>query len=183
MGKVLIITGDLATGKSTFSSILSKRYGINVFTKDTIKEVLGDNIGFSNREENLKLSKAAIELMYLIFSEFAKLDNNIILESNFHEYEMKKLIEIAKKNNYAVRTLVLRGDIDILHERYLNRMTKQNRHPVHLSAPLDNFDNFKNYIENARKEKAVGDTLYIDTNNFSYQSDENLLLKIDEFMK
>ena len=47
MKKLLLITGDLATGKSTFADILSKRYDTNVFYKDTIKEVLGDTIGFS----------------------------------------------------------------------------------------------------------------------------------------
>ena len=57
MKKLLLITGDLATGKSTFSNVLAKRYQITVFQKDSIKEVLGDHIGFTNREENLKLSQ------------------------------------------------------------------------------------------------------------------------------
>lgn len=52
MKKLLLITGDIATGKSTFANILSKRYHTNMFFKDSIKEVLGDTIGFSNREEN-----------------------------------------------------------------------------------------------------------------------------------
>ena len=56
MSKLLLIMGDLATGKSTFANILAGRYGISIFGKDTIKEVLGDTIGFANREENLKLS-------------------------------------------------------------------------------------------------------------------------------
>lgn len=63
MGKLVLIMGDLAAGKSIFSKILSKRYNINVFNKDSVKEVLGDTVGFSNREENKKLSKAAMELM------------------------------------------------------------------------------------------------------------------------
>lgn len=46
MKKLLLITGDIATGKSTFANILSKRYHTNMFFKDSIKEVLGDTIGF-----------------------------------------------------------------------------------------------------------------------------------------
>ena len=61
MKKLLLITGDIATGKSTFANILSKRYHTNMFFKDSIKEVLGDTIGFSNREENKKLSFASME--------------------------------------------------------------------------------------------------------------------------
>lgn len=55
MKKLLLIMGDLATGKTTFANIFSKRYDTNVFSKDSVKELLGDTIGFSNREENLKL--------------------------------------------------------------------------------------------------------------------------------
>lgn len=40
MKKLLLITGDIATGKSTFANILSKRYHTNMFFKDSIKEVL-----------------------------------------------------------------------------------------------------------------------------------------------
>lgn len=71
MKKLLLITGDIAAGKSTFSKILSERYGIAVFQKDTVKEILGDFIGFQNRKENKKLSNAAIELMCHIFSRMA----------------------------------------------------------------------------------------------------------------
>ena len=124
MRKLLLIMGDLATGKSTFAKILSMRYNTNVFFKDSIKEVLGDTIGFSNREENKKLSSATMELMFFIFSEFGKLNKNLILESNFHTAELERLHKIAFENNYEVLTLVLRGDVEILHKRYLNRMDK-----------------------------------------------------------
>ncbi len=50
MKKLLLITGDIAAGKSTFSQILSARYSAAVFQKDTVKEILGEWIGFQNRE-------------------------------------------------------------------------------------------------------------------------------------
>ena len=183
MKKLLLVMGDLATGKSTFANILSQRYDTNVFFKDTIKEVLGDTIGFLNREENLKLSKTTMELMLLIFKEFGKLNKNLILESNFHDVELEKLHKIASENNYEVLTLVLRGDVDILHKRYLNRIQNKNRHPVHLSTSFDIFDDFKKYIEKARSEKIPGNTLYINADDFSYQINEDILAKIDNFMK
>ena len=182
MNKLLLITGDLATGKSTFANMLSKRYDINVFYKDSIKEVLGDSIGFSNRAENKKLSTVTVELMIHMFSEFAKLNKDIILEANFYTNELEKLHKIAFENNYEVLTIVLRGDLEILHKRYLNRMYNENRHPVHLSATLDVFEDFKKYIECAREEKIFGNTLYVNADDFSYQSDVEVLEKLDEFM-
>ena len=183
MRKLLLITGDLATGKSTFSDILSKRYDTVVFMKDTIKEVLGDTIGFANREENLKLSKATMELMIFAFSQFAKLNQDLILEANFHKADLERLQEIATAYNYEVMVLVLRGDVNILHKRYLNRIHNENRHPVHLSTTLDILESFKKYVETARNEEITGNILEIDANDFSYQQDETLLAEIDRFIR
>ena len=183
MKKLLLITGDLATGKSTFANILSKRYDTNVFYKDSIKEVLGDTIGFTNREENLKLSKATAELMCYIFAEFGRVNKNLILESNFHTAELEKLHKLANENNYEVLTLVLRGNVDILYKRYLSRIHNQNRHPVHLSTTLDIFDDFKAYIERSRNEEILVKIIEINADNFSYQTDEKILANIDEFMR
>ena len=167
--KLLLITGDLATGKSTFANILSKRYDANIFFKDSIKEILGDTIGFSNREENKKLSRAAMELMFFIFSEFGKLKKNLILESNFNSTELERLHKIAVENNYEVLTLVLRGDLEILHKRYLNRIEHENRHPVHLSMTLDSLDDFKVCTEHLREENIIGNAIYINANDFTYR--------------
>ena len=73
-----------------------KIVGLAAIFKDSIKEVLGDTIGFSNREENKKLSSASMELMFFIFSEFASLEKDLILESNFHKSELEKLHKIAE---------------------------------------------------------------------------------------
>lgn len=182
MKKLLLIMGDLATGKSTFANILSKRYGTVLFVKDSIKEILGDTIGFSNRAENLKLSQATGELMCFNFSQFAKLNHNLILESNFRIGELEKLHLIAAEHDYQVLTLVLQGDAAILHRRYLNRMHNENRHPVHLCNQFNTFEGFKEYIESLRSAQIPGGVMPINADDFSYQTDEIILTQIDAFM-
>ena len=182
MRKLLLITGDLATGKSTFSNILSQRYHVNVFFKDSIKEVLGDTIGFSDRAENKKLSNASMRLLFFIFSEFAKLGKDLILESNFHTEELEKLHEIARDNNYQVLTISLYGNVEILHQRYLNRINNENRHPVHLSTTLDMFEDFKKCSDYLNNVKIPGDVIRVNADEFSYQSNQELLSDLDNFM-
>lgn len=182
MKKLLLITGDIATGKSTFANILSKRYNTNVFFKDSIKEVLGDTIGFTNREENKKLSNASMELMLFIFSEFVKLEKGIILESNFHRAELEKLHKIAQTNGYDVLTIALFGDVEILHARYLNRMTNENRHSVHLSTTIDKFDDFKKCSDYLKSIEIPGDVISINATDFSYQHSDEIISQIDTFM-
>ncbi|MBD5518957.1 MAG: AAA family ATPase, partial [Lachnospiraceae bacterium] len=159
MKKLLLITGDIAAGKSTFSKILSERYCAAVFQKDTIKEILGDHVGFHNREENKILSNATIEIMCHLFSQIAVSDNNVILEANFHEDELKKLHSIAQENQYDVLTLVLRGNADVLYNRYIHRMNEENRHPVHLTTTLDVKEDFVKVAEWIRNERVIGKKL------------------------
>lgn len=183
MKKLLLITGDIAAGKSIFSKKLSERYHAAVFQKDSIKEVLGDIIGFQNREENKKLSNAALRIMFHIFSQISAADSDLILEANFHEHELKELRSIADKNQYEVLTLVLRGDPEILYQRYLHRMNEENRHPVHLSTALDIKEIFFKTAEWIRNEKVIGKTLVIEASDFSYQENPETLNQIDSFMK
>lgn len=113
MKKLLLLTGGLAAGKSTFSRILSTRYGTAAFQKDTVKELLCDHIGFRNREENKAISNAAVDAMCHIFSRISLTGASLILEANFHEDELEKLHSIARESQYDVLTLVLHGDAEV----------------------------------------------------------------------
>ena len=183
MKKLLLITGDIAAGKSTFSKILSERYCAAAFQKDTIKEILGDHIGFHNREENKILSNAAIEIMCHIFSQIAVTGHNVILEANFHENELKNLHSIAHERQYDVLTLVLRGNADVLYNRYIHRMNEENRHPVHLATTLDVKEDFVKVAKWIRNERIIGGKLVIEATDFSYQKDMEIIKQIDFFMK
>lgn len=182
MKKLLLLTGDLACGKTTFARILSQRYDVPLFFKDSIKECLGDIIGFSNREENLKLSKGAVAVMTMIFEEFAPQGKDLILEANFRTHELESLHSIAERCGYKVLTLQLWAEIPLLHKRYLHRIAHENRHPVHIISVLDDPKDFAAYIEQARTEQIPGRVLRVNADDFSYQTDETLLGLLDEFM-
>lgn len=182
MGKLLLITGDLATGKSTFGQILSQRYQVNVFYKDTFKETLGDTIGFSNREENLKLSHASAALMRMIFTEFCKLRKDLILESNFRQAELERLHEIADLYGYEVLTVVLRADLQVLHPRFLHRLYHEDRHAVHACGGFEDFGVFREYVLGQRQLQIPGQVLQIKADSFDYQRDGAILDRLDRFM-
>lgn len=183
MKKLLLITGDIAAGKSTFSKLLSARYGAAAFQKDAVKEVLSDRIGFHTREENKTLSYAAVDMMCHIFSQTAPTGADMILEANFHTHELEALHSAAGNSRYDVLTILLRGDPDVLHQRYLHRMNHENRHPAHLAAALHEKDAFIKAAEFIRSERVPGKTLAVDATDFSYQDDPAILSPIDAFMK
>jgi len=141
MKQVLLVSGHLAALKSTLSKKLSIDLNAICLNKDDMKEVLGDTIGFINREENLKLSKATFQMMVKMMLDILKIDDLVILESNFKLNEINQLNALIEEHKIRSSTVFLTGEAKILYERYVKR--QPNRHPVHTSTGLISFENFK----------------------------------------
>lgn len=180
MNKLLLITGDMAAGKSTFSHMLGERYGLPVFNKDTLKEVMSNTLPFTDREDNLRLSHAAIDLLLFLFEQLTPLHTSLILEANFHGGEMERLRTLSEEKGYQLMILALQGDLPTLHKRYLHRTGSGQRHPVHLSVKLEDYPSFCAYMEKERA-RLPEDALLVDATTFSYQSDPTLLHTLDTF--
>ena len=178
MKKLILIGGVLAGGKSTFSHIVGERFGITVINKDRLKEILGDNIPTANREENKKLSVISFELMmYIAASE----GENLILESNFKDYELSKIGEITSEKGIAVLSVFLDGDDATLHARF-NKRLNENRHPVHKSQDFTRLEDFTLTLNELRRASYPGEVIRVDCTDFSYQTDEALYERIKKFI-
>ena len=154
MNKLIIITGNLASGKSTLAKALGDYLNCVVINKDELKEIECDVFDYRNREENRLLSIAAIKNMIHFFSRLALTNQDAILEANFRTDEICEIADIAKENNYEVILLELIGDYELLYERFLDRM--KTRHKAHMSIGLQNdFDKFIEYNEELLNQDLV----------------------------
>lgn len=178
MKKLILIGGVLAGGKSTFSHLVAQRFDVTAVNKDRLKEILGDNIPTANREENKKLSVISFELMlYLIEGE----GNALILESNFKDYELRELTDKCLLLGCDVLSIILDGDDKILHSRF-NKRLSENRHPVHKSQDFTELSAFTDTLNELRRAEYPGEIIRIDCTDFSYQTDEKVYKKIEEFL-
>ena len=161
MANLIVISGDLAAGKSTLAASLSHELNLVHLTKDSLKEIACDAIGYSTREENRQLSIAATDSMIYFFHQCALVNQSLILEANFRQDEMVKIKEIADEYNYQVLLLNLTGDINLLYQRFLDRMV--NRHIAHRSLNLDySIDRFASYINEIRNQDLLYPVFTID---------------------
>ena len=176
MRKIILIGGDLASGKSTYSRFLSEKFNLTLINKDTLKEIIGDMYYAYNREDNLKLSRLSFE-MIKYFIKVSKCD--IIIESNFKDYEMEELKLFLPENN--ILSLHFYGDDKLLHERFLNRLG--NRHYVHKAQDFTNIEDFIKTQEGLRKVEYIGEVVKVDVSHYSnLTTNIELLSKIEEFL-
>lgn len=128
----ILVTGIPAAGKSTMAEALSERLKLPVLSKDAIKELLFDHVGFQSRAEKVNLGIAGMEIMYYAAGQLMKAGQPFILENNFEyssEYGIKNLLE---KYQYFACTVTLTGDYKAIYRRFLERESSPDRHRGHV---------------------------------------------------
>lgn len=177
MHKLILITGDLASGKSTLAASLSESLQIPFLTKDSLKEIACDAIDFTNREENRRLSVSAMNSMIYVFEQSAKVGQDMILEANFRSEEVLRIKQICDEYSYSVVLLALTGDINLLYQRFLDRLPT--RHKAHTSLNLNySLERFASYIEEIRNEDMIYPVNYIDMSELDEDDVTELALDI-----
>ena len=164
MGKVIIfVSGLLAAGKTTLSKHLSEKLHVLLINKDYVKEILCDTVGFTNREENLKLSNATHQLMRHIAENSMKIGLPIILESNFNPDDANYFEGEIQKYGYKPITIQLTGDKKVLFERFMERW--EHRHWGHKSFE-PSWEVFETQQDGWVRFDISGEKLIIDTTDF-----------------
>lgn len=193
----ILVTGIPAAGKSTMAEAISEKLKLPVISKDTIKELLFDNVGFQSRAEKVKLGIASMEIMYYAAGQLMKAGQPFILENNFEyssEQGMKSLLE---KYQYSPLTITLTGDYKVIYQRFLKRETSPERHRGHvvndcypeknendrktLKAKAISYENFVCGIEQRGFHAFCmdGRQIKVDTTDFSKINMEELFSQIE----
>ena len=174
---------------------LSERLKLPVISKDAIKELLFDNVGFKSREEKVNLGIAGMRIMYYAAGQLMKARLPFILENNFEssEHGIKDLIE---KYQYSALTVTLTGDYRAIYRRFLERESSPGRHRGHvvndcypekeentlkaLKAKTISYENFVRGIEQRGFDAFCvgGRQIKVDTTDFSKINMEELFSQI-----
>ena len=183
MRKLILINGDIATGKSRLALLTKERFSLPLYTKDEFKEKYAEEYPYSTYEESHKLSIMAMDTLFDHFLAHAKKGEDVILEANFHEEHLLRLEKIVKEYGYQVLDIDLVGSPKVLYERYIDRMNDGNRHPVHKVNDLKDYEYFERYTLSRRDEKRIGIVISVNADTFDYQKDESLYQRIEKFLK
>ena len=128
----ILVSGLPASGKSTAAKLISEKFGIPCFSKDSIKECLFDTIGFSCRAEKNKLNLAATETLYYIAEQFMKNKLPFVLENNFETKTSRGIIDLVDRYCYRAISVALTGDYKKIYERFCERQHSPYRHRGHV---------------------------------------------------
>ncbi len=119
---LIVVNGRPCTGKTTLASMLSRDLGIPLFSKDAIKETLGDILGARDRSSSRRFGAAAITLMYqqaeivLTSGLPAMIESPLIPELAEREIE-----ELRNRTGCRILQIFLRAEPSVILERFRSR--------------------------------------------------------------
>jgi predicted kinase len=130
--KLIIVDGQPGTGKTMFSSQLSKTLNIPLISKDEIKEQLFDSVGVKDREWSKTLGAASFDLMWMFAAKQMKVTSVLMLETYFNaEYSPSRIKKIATDNGADIILVHLECDGATHIDRCIERQKSGARHKGH----------------------------------------------------
>ena len=107
---LVIVNGRPCTGKTTLASMLSRHLGIPLFSKDAIKEKLGEVLGTEDRSASRRLGAAAIALMYQQAEIVLTSGLPAMIESPLTpKFAEKEIEELRSRTGCRILQIFLRG--------------------------------------------------------------------------
>lgn len=193
----ILISGIPASGKSTAAKMISEKLQIPYFSKDSVKERLFDSIGFSSREEKIKLNLAATSVLYYIAEQFMACGLPFILENNFENETAGEIGALLKDYSYKAISVVLTGDYQRIYERFCARQYSPDRHRGHIvndrypeedrvrKIPLMPYEHFVGGITARGMDqfRVDGENIIVDTTDFQSVDWNELIEKIRTYLK
>ena len=197
----ILVAGMPASGKSTMAKAIAEKGKLPVISKDTIKEVLYDTIGFQSRAEKVSLGIAGMEIMYYVAEQLMKAGFPFILENNFEYASERGINTLLEKYQYPALTIILTGDYKEIYRRFLERDISPDRHRGHVvndcfpekkeRSPEEikaSAISYEDYVHSVRKRGfddffAGGKQIKVDTTDFSKIDMEELFSQIADWKK
>ena len=128
----ILVAGMPASGKSTVAEKIAEALEIPMLSKDAIKEVLFDDLGFHGREEKVRLGVAAMHILYDTAAQLMKAGKPFILENNFEDASIPGIMALLETHHYTAVTVRLTGDPEVIYRRFAARDLSDTRHRGHV---------------------------------------------------
>ncbi|WP_457029573.1 AAA family ATPase [Kitasatospora sp. P5_F3] len=133
----VLVNGLPAAGKSTLARALASELRLPLFSKDSIKETLADQLtpgtGTTPREWSTALGRAASETLWTLL---AHAPDGAVLESPWPADTRRFAVAgLARAGVQQVQEVWCDAPLAVLRRRYAERAAE--RHPVHLEDPAD----------------------------------------------
>jgi predicted kinase len=169
---LIIVLGMPATGKTHLARKVAAHFSLPLVSKDDIKEIIFDGLGWHDREWSKRAGKTTFALMDYVIEGQLKAGHSIIIESPYDPvFQNEKLQRWQHLYHFNVIRILCYADGAVLLDRFIQRSNSPARHPGHVDA-----DNVEEFREALLKGKAH----LLDINGAVIEADTTDFTRVDE---
>jgi len=182
--KLIIVTGRPAAGKSTLASWLSQELKLPLVSKDTIREVLFERLGWKDRPWAQLLGRASVDMMFYFAQAELAVGRPIILDNSFDPGMSNSRFHalIAEHHADSIQ-IVCSSDRETLFERFRTRAEAGNRHPGHGDRDVLDELNVNLSSDDPQFLDLGGEVLEVDTTDFEKITYPAILKQVKSFLE
>lgn len=163
---LVIISGAVASGKTTLSRRLAADLGLPLLNRDHLKEIVFDTLGWSDRAWSRRVGSTSYQLLYYALELLLQTGHSCIAESNFQaQWDRPKLQQLCEKYSYGMIEVCCTTTPEQLHERFVRRIADGTRHPGHADAAELEMLTPADWTEQPHLVNPAGSHLIVDTTN------------------
>lgn len=163
----IIINGLPATGKTTLAHRLAEKLCLPLFYKDGIKELLFNQLGWSDRDWSRQVCVTSITILEHIITSQLQARQSFIAESYFHpQFANHFFQQLLSQYPFTLVQILCTTNEATRHQRFFLRASTGERHPGH--AELQNITEFSQLHQTPPRLDLNGPFLEIDTTDFSH---------------
>ena len=129
---LIVVTGRPAAGKTTLAKFLAKELGLPLVSKDSIREVLFDQLGWKDRAWAQLLGRASINLMFYFAEAQLEAGCSLIMDNSFAPtLSTARFQAFQIQYKTGIIQIVCNADAETLFRRFYDRARSGDRHLGH----------------------------------------------------
>lgn len=164
---LILVLGLPDSGKTTLSNKLADELQLPLISRDAIKLLIMDDLGWADREWSKKVGKASYGVLDYVIREQLKSGTSFIVESDFRpEIANEKFMQLQDEFGCNAVQVICHADEDTLVRRWQARAASEMSHPSSTEG-AEGLRDLRDAIKlGPRKPLALkGSVIRVDTND------------------
>jgi predicted kinase len=130
--RLLCVSGPPASGKSHLACALADAYRLPLLSRDHLKELAFDTLGWSDRAWSRRVGALSYGLLFHAADLLLQTGARFLLEGNLPLQSVQRLNQLLDRHHAAAAQVHLTAPPEVLVGRYRQRAAVGGRHPGHV---------------------------------------------------